>query len=160
MKPTRSKKAASGADQSADSPYKESTRPERNVLATAAAGPFKTLARAIRAAGLGDELSEKGPFTIFAPTDKAFSRMPKAELDALMQDPPALTRVIMSHVVRSRVKGPRVNEPKSATSAHGSELTLTREADGFHVNDARILKTDIRASNGVLHAIDTVLGRR
>lgn len=174
MRPTRQSSTAANAavqasdhslptgrrDDALDSPYKPAPAPERNILATAASGPFKTLARAIRAAGLGDLLSEKGPYTVFAPTDKAFSRMPKTELDALMQDRPALTALLRSHVVRNKVKAPRIDAPSSATTLHGDELQLTRMADGYHVNDAKILKTDIRASNGVLHAIDAVLAPR
>ena len=99
----RSSAAASG-DGTVDSPYKPASAPERNILATAASGPFKTLARAIRSAGLGELLSEQGPYTVFAPTDKAFSRMPKPELDALMSDRGALTELLRFHVVRNKVK--------------------------------------------------------
>ncbi|HKG92627.1 MAG TPA: fasciclin domain-containing protein [Gemmatimonadaceae bacterium] len=158
--PSESAPASAPDDASADSPYKQAPAPERNILATAASGPFKTLARAIRAAGLGEMLSEKGPYTVFAPTDRAFSRMPKAELDALMQNRIALTELLRSHVVRNKVKAPQIDSPRSATTLHGDELTLTRQADGYRVNDAKILKTDIRASNGVLHAIDSVLSPR
>jgi uncharacterized surface protein with fasciclin (FAS1) repeats len=128
------------------------------VETAAAAGRFETFGRAIRASGLTSMLGGEGPFTVFAPTDKAFAKMPNADLDALLDNTTELTRVLSYHVVRNRVKAPRAGTPKSITTASGSNLELSRaDGGGFKVNEARILKTNIRASNGVIHAIDSVL---
>lgn len=112
---------------------------------------------AVRSAGLEDLLSEEGPFTIFAPTDRAFQQLPHGELAALLADQPRLARVLCHHVVPGRVKAPRPQEPGIALPVSGGELSLTTAADAFHVDDARLVKTNIRATNGVIHAIDTVL---
>jgi uncharacterized surface protein with fasciclin (FAS1) repeats len=128
------------------------------VGTAAAAGRFETFGRAIRAAGLVPMLGGKGPFTVFAPTDKAFAKMPTADLDALLEDTTELARVLSYHVVRDRVKAPRAGAPNSIATTSGTNLEISRAASGgFNVNEARILKTNIRASNGVIHAIDTVL---
>jgi uncharacterized surface protein with fasciclin (FAS1) repeats len=128
------------------------------VGTAAAAGRFETFGRAIQAAGLASMLGEKGPFTVFAPTDKAFAKMPTADLDALLENTTELARVLSYHVVCDRVKAPRAGAPNSIATASGTNLEISRaEGGGFNVNEARILKTNIRASNGVIHAIDTVL---
>ena len=128
------------------------------VETAAAAGRFATFGRAIEAAGLTSMLGGEGPFTVFAPTDKAFAKMPNADLDALLENTTELTRVLSYHVVRNRVKAPRAGSPKSITTASGTDLEISRaDGGGFKVNQARILKTNIRASNGVIHAIDRVL---
>jgi uncharacterized surface protein with fasciclin (FAS1) repeats len=136
------------------SPY----RAEKNVVETAAiAGSFKTLGTAIRAAGLVDMLSGKGPFTVFAPTDEAFAKVPQADLDALLKDKAELTQVLTYHVVSDIVKAPREGSPRSATTVNGAELQITAKDRGFRVNNATVVKTEIVASNGVIHAIDTLL---
>ncbi|HJR63745.1 MAG TPA: fasciclin domain-containing protein [Gemmatimonadaceae bacterium] len=127
------------------------------VAAAAATGRLNTFGKAIGAAGMSDMLREPGPFTMFAPTDAAFAKVPKAELRSLLDDPRRLTRLVAHHVVRQRVKAPRAGSPTMATSVHGDALKITAEDDGFMVNGARVVKTDLRASNGVIHAIDTVL---
>ena len=128
------------------------------VETAAAAGRFETFGRAIQASGLASMLGGKGPFTVFAPTDKAFAKMPNADLDALLENTTELTRVLSYHVVRDRVKAPRAGSPNSITTATGNNLEISRaDGGGFKVNEARILKTNIRASNGVSHAIDRVL---
>jgi uncharacterized surface protein with fasciclin (FAS1) repeats len=181
MKATRAAKAAdlmpNGAPTSAESssatpqavaeqssPYRaekyrpEKYRPEKNIVETAAtAGSFKTLGTAIRAAGLVDMLSGKGPFTLFAPTDEAFAKVPQADLDALLKDKAELTQVLTYHVVSDIVKAPREGSPRSATTVNGAELQITAKDRGFRVNNATVVKTEIVASNGVIHAIDTVL---
>lgn len=130
-----------------------------DIVETAAAtGRFETFGRAIRAAGLTSMLGGEGPFTVFAPTDKAFAKMPSADLDALLDNTTELTRVLSYHVVRNRVKAPRAGSPNSLPTASGTNLEISRaDGGGFKVNEARILKTNIRASNGVIHAIDSVL---
>jgi uncharacterized surface protein with fasciclin (FAS1) repeats len=138
-------------------------RGENSILETAAArGTFRTLGGAIRAAGLVDLISGKGPFTLFAPTDEAFARMPQLERDALLNDKASLADVLTYHLVRDRVKAPSVGSPRTATTVNGATITITVKnrgfkRRGFKVNDAKIVKTEILASNGVIHAIDSVL---
>jgi uncharacterized surface protein with fasciclin (FAS1) repeats len=128
------------------------------IETAAAAGRFQTFGRAIKSAGLAAMLGSKGPFTVFAPTDKAFARMPDADLNALLENTTELTRVLSYHIVPNRVRAPRAGTPRSSTTATGSDLEISRaDGGGFKVNEARILKTNIRASNGVIHAIDRVL---
>jgi uncharacterized surface protein with fasciclin (FAS1) repeats len=136
----------------------EYQRAEKNIIETAAiAGSFKTLGTAIRAAGLLDMLSGKGPFTVFAPTDEAFAKLPKADLEALLRDKARLTQVLTFHIVSDIVKAPKESSPRSATTVNGTDLKITAKDRGFRVNDAAVVKTEILASNGVIHAIDTVL---
>jgi uncharacterized surface protein with fasciclin (FAS1) repeats len=130
------------------------------VAAAAATGRLNTFGKAIGAAGMSDMLRGRGPFTLFAPTDAAFAKVPTAELRSLLDDPRRLTRVVAHHVVPQLVKAPRVGLPTLATSVHGDALEITAEDHGFMVNGARVVKTDLRASNGVIHAIDTVLEPR
>jgi uncharacterized surface protein with fasciclin (FAS1) repeats len=120
-----------------------------------AAGNFKTLATALQAAGLVDTLKGKGPFTVFAPTDEAFAKVPKAQLDALLKDKAALTKVLTYHVVPGAVMAKDVKAGKVKT-VQGGELTIAT-AGGVTVDGAKVTKTDISASNGVIHVIDTVL---
>ena len=128
----------------------------KDIVDTAvAAGSFKTLAAALGAAGLVDTLKGKGPFTVFAPTDEAFAKIPKADLDALLKDKAKLTAVLTYHVVAGKVMAADVKAGKVKT-VHGSELTVTT-AGGVQVNGAKVLKTDIVADNGVIHVIDTVV---
>ncbi len=147
----------------AESPRANPRRGENSILETAAErGTFRTLAGAIRSAGLVDLMSGKGPLTLFAPTDEAFARMPQLEREALLKDKASLAEVLTYHVVRERVKAPKVGTPRLATSVNGATLTITVKnrgfkRRGFKVNEAKIVKTEILASNGVIHAIDSVL---
>jgi len=125
------------------------------VDTTVAAGSFKTLATALGAAGLVDTLKGKGPFTVFAPNDAAFAKIPKADLDALLKDKAKLTAVLTYHVVPGKVMAADVKAGKVKT-VQGSELTITT-SNGVMVNNAKVIKTDIVADNGVIHVIDTVL---
>ena len=128
----------------------------KDIVDTAvAAGSFKTLAAALGAAGLVDTLKGKGPFTVFAPTDEAFAKIPKADLDALLKDKAKLTAVLTYHVVAGKVMAADVKAGKVKT-VQGSELTVTT-AGGVQVNGAKVVKTDIVADNGVIHVIDTVV---
>jgi uncharacterized surface protein with fasciclin (FAS1) repeats len=150
-----------------DGPYRAEPRRtnkgENSILETAAArGTFRTLGGAIRTAGLVDLISGKGPFTLFAPTDEAFARMPQLEREALLKDKASLADVLTYHMVRERVKAPRVGSPRIATTVNGGTITITVKnrgfkRRGFKVNEAKIVKTEILASNGVIHAIDSVL---
>ena len=120
-----------------------------------AAGNFKTLATALQAAGLVDTLKGPGPFTVFAPTDAAFAKVPKADLDALLKDKAKLTAVLTYHVVPGKVMAKDVKAGKVKT-VQGSELTITTTG-GVMVDKAKVTATDIVADNGVIHVIDTVL---
>ena len=128
----------------------------KDIVDTAvAAGSFKTLAAALTAAGLIDTLKGPGPFTVFAPTDEAFAKVPKAALDALLADKAKLTAVLTYHVVPGKVMAKDVKAGKVKT-VQGSEITLTT-ANGVMVDGAKVVKTDIAADNGVIHVIDSVI---
>ncbi len=128
----------------------------KDIVDTAvAAGDFKTLATALQAAGLVDTLKGKGPFTVFAPTDAAFAKVPKADLDALLKDKAKLTAVLTYHVVPGKVMAADVKAGKVKT-VQGSELTIGTSG-GVTVDAAKVIKTDITASNGVIHVIDSVV---
>ena len=119
------------------------------------AGNFTTLVTAVKAAGLVDTLKGPGPFTVFAPTDAAFAKVPKATLDALLADKAALAKVLTYHVVPGKVMAADVRAGKVKT-VEGQELTITTKS-GVMVDNAKVVATDVVASNGVIHAIDTVL---
>ena len=128
----------------------------KDIVDTAvAAGQFKTLATALQAAGLIETLKGKGPFTVFAPTDAAFAKIPKAQLDALLADKAKLTAVLTYHVVPGKVMAADVKAGKVKT-VQGSELTVAT-AGGVKVDNANVIKTDIVADNGVIHVIDSVV---
>lgn len=128
----------------------------KDIVDTAvAAGNFKTLATALTAAGLVDTLKGKGPFTVFAPTDAAFAKIPKADLDALLKDKAKLTAVLTYHVVAGKVMAADVKAGKIKT-VQGSELTVSTSG-GVMVDKAKVTATDIVADNGVIHVIDSVI---
>ena len=134
-------------------------RDSKSDLVETAAGlkPLSTFTSAVKAAGLVDALSATGPMTVFAPTNRAFARMPQPELDALLADKVRLAEVLRHHIVDHRVRAPRRDAATEETPIAGDALTLTSRTDAFRVDEARLVKTNIRASNGVIHAIDTVL---
>ena len=119
------------------------------------AGNFKTLVTAVQAAGLVDTLKGPGPFTVFAPTDAAFAKIPKAQLDALLADKAKLSKVLTYHVVSGAVMAKDV-KPGMVKTVEGADLTLAT-AGGVTVNGAKVVAADVMASNGVIHAVDTVL---
>jgi uncharacterized surface protein with fasciclin (FAS1) repeats len=128
----------------------------KDIVDTAVgAGNFKTLASALTAAGLVDTLKGKGPFAVFAPTDEAFAKVPKADLDALLKDKKKLTAVLTYHVVPGKVMAADVKAGKVKT-VQGSELTVSTMG-GVKVDGANVIKTDIVADNGVIHVIDSVV---
>jgi uncharacterized surface protein with fasciclin (FAS1) repeats len=128
----------------------------KDIVDTAvAAGKFNTLATALQAAGLVDTLKGPGPFTVFAPTDEAFAKIPKADLDALLKDKAKLTAVLTYHVVSGTVMAKDVKAGK-VKSVQGSELTLGT-AGGVTVDAAKVVQADIVADNGVIHVIDSVV---
>ena len=120
------------------------------------AGQFKTLAAALDKAGLVSTLKGKGPFTVFAPTDAAFAKVPKADLDALLADKAKLTAVLTYHVVPGSVMAKDVKSGRVKT-VQGSELTLAASGGGVMVDSAQVVKADIVADNGVIHVIDRVV---
>ncbi|WP_310385290.1 fasciclin domain-containing protein [Roseateles sp.] len=128
----------------------------KDIVDTAvAAGNFNTLATALQAAGLIETLKGKGPFTVFAPTDEAFAKIPKADLDALLKDKAKLTAVLTYHVVPGKVMAKDVKAGKVKT-VQGSELTISTSG-GVMVDKAKVTATDIVADNGVIHVIDSVI---
>jgi uncharacterized surface protein with fasciclin (FAS1) repeats len=129
----------------------------KDVVDTAvAAGNFKTLATALKEAGLIETLKGKGPFTVFAPTDEAFAKVPKADLDALLKDKAALTKVLTYHVVPGKVMAKDV-KPGAVKTVQGGSITVKAEGGKVMVDSANVTKTDIAASNGVIHVIDSVI---
>ena len=130
---------------------------EPDIVDTAiAAGSFDTLVAAVQAAGLEQTLKGAGPFTVFAPTDAAFAQIPKEQLDALLADKQALTKVLTYHVVPGEVKAAAVVNLSSAATVEGQSLTIS-VGDSVRVNNATVIKTDIVTSNGVIHVIDAVM---
>ena len=120
------------------------------------AGSFNTLVAAVQAAGLVDTLKGPGPFTVFAPTDAAFAKIPKAKLDALLKDKAALTKVLTYHVVPGNVMAADV-KPGNVKTVEGSSLMVGMKGSQVMVDKANVVKTDIKADNGVIHVIDSVI---
>ncbi|HYD96548.1 MAG TPA: fasciclin domain-containing protein [Noviherbaspirillum sp.] len=120
------------------------------------AGSFNTLIAAVQAAGLADTLKGPGPFTVFAPTDEAFSNIPKEKLDALLKDKAALTKVLTYHVVPGKVMAADVKAGNVKT-VEGSALSVSMKGGKVGVNNANVVKTDVVADNGVIHVIDKVV---
>jgi uncharacterized surface protein with fasciclin (FAS1) repeats len=131
---------------------------QMNIVETAiAAGNFNTLVQAVEAAGLADTLSSAGPFTVFAPTDEAFAKVPKEQLDALIGNRAALTAVLTYHVVPGEVMSSDLANGMKLKTVEGQDLTVNITDAGVMVGDAKVVQPDVMASNGVIHAIDTVL---
>jgi uncharacterized surface protein with fasciclin (FAS1) repeats len=120
------------------------------------AGQFNTLAKALTAAGLVDTLKGPGPYTVFAPTDAAFAKIPAAQLNALLADKAALTKVLTYHVVSGEIVAANVKTGQVKT-VEGQYLNVTASSMGVKVNNANVIKTDVMATNGVIHVIDTVV---
>lgn len=131
---------------------------QQNIVEIAAgAGNFNTLVTAVQAAGLVDVLSGEGPFTVFAPTDEAFARIPAADLEAILADREKLTAILTYHVVPGRVLAADVVGLDSAATVNGKAVTISVDEGGVRIDGARVTATDIIASNGVIHVIDTVI---
>jgi len=122
------------------------------------AGSFKTLVAAVQAAGLVDTLKSKGPFTVFAPTDEAFAKLPEGTVEMLLkpENKDKLIAVLTYHVVGAEVMSSAI-KPGAVKTVQGQEVKLTLKDGGVLVNDAKVVKADISASNGVIHVIDTVI---
>ncbi|MBK5255172.1 MAG: fasciclin domain-containing protein [Vicinamibacteria bacterium] len=131
--------------------------PPKDIVDTAAAaGTFKSLAAALQAAGLVETLRGSGPYTVFAPTDEAFAKIPKADLDALLRDVPKLKTVLMYHVFVGNASSADLRQLKDLSMAQGGRLKIDK-SNGLTVDGAKIVAPDVAASNGVIHVIDTVL---
>jgi uncharacterized surface protein with fasciclin (FAS1) repeats len=129
----------------------------KNIVETAReAGSFTTLLDAVEAAGLGDTLAGSGPFTVFAPTDEAFAKLPAGTVESLLADPAKLTDVLTYHVVPGRITAGEVVQLESASTVQGGELPIVVDS-GVHVGGANVVDTDIEAGNGLIHVIDRVL---
>ncbi|MHC5538289.1 fasciclin domain-containing protein [Singulisphaera rosea] len=132
----------------------------KDIVDTAvAAGDFKTLAAALGAADLVDALKGKGPYTVFAPTDEAFAKLPKGTVESLLkpENKKKLTAILKYHVVSGKVMAKDVVKLKSAKTLQGSSVKISVHDGKVKVGDAEVTKTDIKASNGVIHVIDSVI---
>lgn len=132
----------------------------KNIVDTAVgAGSFKTLAAALKAAGLIDTLKSAGPFTVFAPTDEAFAKIPAATLSDLLkpENKAKLVAILTYHVVAGKVMAADVVKIKAAKTVNGKDVAVTAKAGSVKINGATVISTDIAASNGVIHVIDLVL---
>ena len=129
------------------------------VEIASSAGTFKTLVAAVKAAGLADTLSSPGPYTVFAPTDAAFAKLPAGTVDTLLkpENKEKLKAILLYHVVPGAAKSTSLTNGETLKTAEGKSLTVTIAGGVVKVNDATVTKADIIASNGVIHVIDTVL---
>ena len=138
--------------------YAPAAAPTGDIVETAAAaGAFATLARAIAAAGLTETLRGEGPFTVFAPTDEAFAKLPKSTLDALLEDREKLAAVLTYHVVPRPVGSADIARLTSVRTANGKVVPISTADGKVMVGNATLIQTNIPATNGVIHVIDTVL---
>ncbi len=129
------------------------------VAVAAGAGQFSTLVAAVQAADLVETLQSPGPFTVFAPTDQAFAKLPAGTLESLLrpENKAQLTAILKYHVVAGEVVAADVVKLSSADTVEGQPVTISADAAGVRINDANVIATDVMASNGVIHVIDSVL---
>ncbi|MBP1606487.1 MAG: Nex18 symbiotically induced protein [Acidobacteria bacterium] len=131
---------------------------EKDIVDTAvAAGTFKTLAKLLGDAGLVETLKGTGPFTVFAPTDEAFAKVPKATLEALGKDKEKLKAVLTYHVVPGKVTAAEVTKLKEAKTVQGQSVKISMMGNTVMIDNAHVVKADVMASNGVIHVIDSVI---
>lgn len=130
---------------------------KQDIVDTAiAAGSFNTLVEAVQAAGLVETLKGEGPFTVFAPTDEAFAKLPEGTLESLLKDKEKLAAILTYHVVPGKVMSSDVVKLSSAKTVQGQSVEISI-ANGVQINGANVVKTDIETSNGVIHVIDQVI---
>lgn len=130
----------------------------KDIVDTAvSAGSFNTLATALQAGDLVETLKGSGPFTVFAPTDEAFAKLPEGTLEALLKDKDKLRAILTYHVVPGKVMAAQVVTIDEAKTVNGKKIKVSKKDNGVQVDKANVVKTDIVASNGVIHVIDTVL---
>lgn len=128
-----------------------------DIVETAvSAGSFETLVTALKTAGLVETLKSNGPFTVFAPTDQAFAKLPPGTVEALLKDKDKLKAILTYHVVMGDVKAADVVKLKTAKTVQGQTVAINAQ-DGVRINNAKVVKADVDCSNGVIHVIDTVL---
>ena len=120
-------------------------------------GRFTTLVAALDAAGLVETLAGEGSFTVFAPTDDAFAKLPAGTVEALLADIPTLTSILLYHVVEGEVSAAQVVELESAATLNGQNVMVKVEMGKVYINDAQVIITDIMASNGIIHVVDSVI---
>ena len=120
------------------------------------AGNFKTLITAVQEAGLVETLQQEGPFTIFAPTDEAFEKLPEGTIKTLLNDKEKLTEILTYHVLANKIMSKDVVNIKNATTANGKKISINSK-ECVKIDNANVIKTDIECTNGVIHVIDTVL---
>ena len=136
------------------------SQPKQNIVETAvAAGSFKTLVAAVQAAGLADTLSAPGPYTVFAPTDEAFAKLPAGTVESLLkpENREKLRAILTYHVVPGNVMAKDVASLNKAKTVNGQSVKIKVDGANVMVDNANVVKTDIAASNGVIHVIDTVI---
>ena len=150
---------ALGGDERSGSTAQPAAKPvKKDIVQTAvAAGDFDTLVSLVKRAGLAKTLSGKGPFTVFAPTDAAFKKVPASTLEALLKDRAALRNVLLYHVAAGRYPAKRVVKQKSIETLVGQRVKVSTRGDTVRVAGAKVVQADVRTSNGVIHAINRVL---
>ncbi len=121
------------------------------------AGSFNTLVAAVKAAGLVETLQSAGPFTVFAPTDEAFAKLPEGTVEGLLANPEQLKQILLYHVVAGKVSSTQVVSLDRATTVQGSDVTIKVVGGQVMINDAKVIQADVETSNGVIHVIDTVI---
>jgi transforming growth factor-beta-induced protein len=150
--------ALAGGGSASDTPGQNASKPKKTITEKVVASKrFDTLESLVVSAGLAETLSGKGPYTVFAPTDKAFSKVPPETLEALGNDPAALRRVLLYHVADGRYPAARVVRKRSIKTLAGPRLKVKATKRAVRVGGARVIIADIKASNGVIHAINRVL---
>jgi uncharacterized surface protein with fasciclin (FAS1) repeats len=139
-------------------PATASAAPSKDIVETAAAAPqFSTLTSLVERAGLAEALSGKRQLTVFAPTDAAFDKVPKKTLNALLEDKRLLRKVLLYHVVAGKLAAKQVVKRDGAKTLNGARVSFDVKGKRVFVNDARVITPDIRASNGIVHAVNRVL---
>jgi uncharacterized surface protein with fasciclin (FAS1) repeats len=153
------KDAAATAQKTGDTRMEtKTTQKPMDIVETAvAAGSFNTLVAAVKAAGLVETLKSAGPFTVFAPTDEAFAKLPKGTVEALLADKAKLTSILTYHVVSGKVMAADVVKLTEAKTVNGQMAKVSAGKDGVMIDGAKVIKTDIVTSNGVIHVIDFVI---
>ena len=132
--------------------------PKKDIVDTAvAAGQFSTLVTAVQAAGLEETLRSKGPFTVFAPTDRAFEKLPEGTVEYLIENIDELKNILLYHVANGKAFARDVVQLHRVATIQGQDVRITFNNHGLFLNDSKVLLADIKASNGVIHVIDTVL---
>ena len=138
--------------------FAEGGKDKKDIVTIAVeSGNFKTLVKALKAANLAETLKDKGPFTVFAPTDEAFAKLPEGTLESLLKDKDALTKILLYHVVAGKVTSSEVVKMKKAETLAKVDVKISANDDGVMINDSKVNAVDIYASNGVIHVVDNVL---